>query len=291
MSDAANIVGSGWAARVWPPGWLPSGCACSSSNRRRLADCPVARDAPAMLRPRPFPDPRKPGSRPRAHRSTPATMPASAAFPSSTGAVMLRYRERFFFPHPPYRRHHPRVWRSVHGPSPHGRTGPGRCYQVRGRMRGSTREPRARPRPIFRARPDEPCRRRPWIGRFCDALACTVRPCRWRSISTAGWRAQRHRGTPFPTPRRQARRRNRPRSSLALTYPNVRLRTGVTVQRIEAEGDTITGLLTSAGPLRRAADRAGPRVPCTRPRCCSAPPMTRTRPALPTAPTRSAATS
>jgi len=251
MSDAdIIIVGSGMGGATLAAGLAPSGLRVLILERgERLADCPEARDAAAIFARGHF-RPKETWLTPEGTPFNPGNYACVGGNSKFYGAVMLRYREADFSP-----------IRHIGGTTPGWPFGytalapwydrAEALYQVRGDAGlDPTEPPRGAPYP-FAPVPHEPAvadldRRLRRAGLHPSPLPLALDLDRWLARAATPWDA-------FPDTTGGKLDAETAALALALTYPNVRLRTGVTVQRIEAEGDTITGLLTSAG--RFAAPR------------------------------------
>ncbi|MCT4684429.1 MAG: GMC family oxidoreductase, partial [Roseicyclus sp.] len=247
MSDAdIIIVGSGMGGATLAAGLAPTGLRILILERgERLEDCAQARD-PATIFAQGHFRPAETWLTPEGTRFNPGNYAFVGGNSKFYGAVMIRYREADFAPI----RH---IGGTTPGwPFPYDTLAPWydraeALYQVRGQGGiDPTDPPRAANYP-FPPVPHEPAiadldRRLRATGLHPAPLPLAVELDRWLARAATPWDA-------FPDTTGGKLDAETAALTLALQHPNVRLQTGVTVQRIEGEGDRVTGLLTSAGRL------------------------------------------
>ena len=245
MGDAdIIIVGSGMGGATLAAGLAPSGLRVLILERgERLADSAEARD-PAAIFARGHFRPKETWLTPEGICFNPGNYACVGGNSKFYGAVMLRYREADFAPI----RH---LGGTTQGwPFAYDTLAPWydraeALYQVRGDASlDPTEPPHAAPYP-FAPVAHEPAvadlaRRLRRTGLHPAPLPLALDLDRWLARAPTPWDA-------FPDTTGAKLDAETAALARALTYPNVRLQTGVTVQRIEAKGDRITGLLTSAG--------------------------------------------
>ncbi len=250
MSNAdIIIVGSGMGGATLAAGLAPSGLRILILERgERLADCPQARDPVAIFAHGHF--------RPKESWLTPEGAlfnPGNYAFVGGNskfyGAVMLRYRAADFAP-----------VRHMGGTTPgwpfaYATLAPWydkaeALYQVRGAADlDPTEPPHGAPYPFVPV-PHEPAiadldRRLRGVGLHPSPLPLAVDLDRWLARAATPWDA-------FPDTTGGKLDAETAALALALQHPNVKLRTDVTVERLEVQDGRITRLLTSAGPMSAA---------------------------------------
>jgi len=247
VSDAdIIIVGSGMGGATLAAGLAPSGLRVLILERgERLADGPEARD-PAAIFGRGHFRPKETWLTPEGVRFNPGNYACVGGNSKFYGAVMLRYRAADFAP-----------IRHIGGTTPGWPFGydmlapwydrAEALYSVRGDAGvDPTEPPHGAPYP-FPPHAHESAvadldRRLRRIGLHPSPLPLALDLDRWLARAATPWDA-------FPDTTGGKHDAETAALALALRHPNVRLQTGVTVQRIEAEGERITGLLTSAGRL------------------------------------------
>jgi choline dehydrogenase-like flavoprotein len=247
MGDAdIIIVGSGMGGATLAAGLAPTGLRILILERgERLADTPEARDPVAIFAKGHF-RPAETWLTPEGDRFNPGNYACVGGNSKFYGAVMMRYRAADFAP-----------VRHMGGTTPgwpfaYDTLAPWydkaeTLYQVRGQAGiDPTEPPRATDYPHGPV-PHEPAiadldRRLRALGLHPAPLPLAVDLARWLARAATPWDA-------FPDTTGGKLDAETAALAAALRHPNVRLQTGVTVRRIEAEGDRITGLQTSAGRL------------------------------------------
>ncbi|MDG3041137.1 FAD-dependent oxidoreductase [Roseicyclus marinus] len=247
MSDAdLIIIGSGMGGATLAAGLAPTGLRILILERgERIADSAEARDPVAIFGRGHF-RPAETWLTPDGTPFNPGNYACVGGNSKFYGAVLIRYREADFAP-----------IRHIDGttpgwPFPYGTLAPWydraeALYQVRGKGGiDPTDPPRAVGYP-YPPVPHEPTiadleRRLRAVGLHPAPLPLAVDLPRWLARATTPWDA-------FPDTTGGKLDAETAALAHALSFPNVRLQAGVTVHRIEAEGDRITGLLTSAGRL------------------------------------------
>lgn len=245
MSDAdIIIVGSGMGGATLAAGLAATGLRILILERgERLADTPEARDPVAIFGRGHF-RPTETWLTPGGTRFNPGNYACVGGNSKFYGAVMIRYRAADFAPI----RHMGGMtpgWPFAYDALAPWYDRAEALFQVRGQGGiDPTDPPRAGdyPHPPV---PHEPAiadlaRRLRSVGLTPAPLPLAVDLPRWLARAQTPWDA-------FPDTNGGKLDAETAALAHALTHPNVRLQTGVTVQRIEAEGDRITGLLTSAG--------------------------------------------
>ncbi|ABD56848.1 GMC oxidoreductase [Jannaschia sp. CCS1] len=246
MSDAdIIIVGSGMGGATLAAGLAPSGLRVLVLERGQLLhDCPEARDPEAIFKDGHF-RPDETWLTPDGTRFNPGNYACVGGNSKFYGAVMLRYREADFAP-----------IRHLGGTTPgwpidYATLAPfyaraEALYQVRG---DGTLDPTEPPRGdyTFPPVPHEPdiidlALRLKRAGLTPSPLPLAVDLERWLSRAKTPWDA-------FPDTNGGKLDAESAAMVQALAHPNVTLRTGVEVRKIEVEGGQVTGLLTSAGRL------------------------------------------
>ncbi|WP_284263310.1 FAD-dependent oxidoreductase [Roseicyclus amphidinii] len=245
MSDAdIIIVGSGMGGATLAAGLAPTGLRILILERgERLEDCAQARDPAAIFAQGHF-RPAETWLTPEGTRFNPGNYAFVGGNSKFYGAVMIRYREADFAPI----RH---IGGTTPGwPFPYDTLAPWydraeALYQVRGQGGiDPTDPPRAANYP-FPPVPHEPAiadldRRLRAAGLHPAPLPLAVDLDRWLARAATPWDA-------FPDTTGGKLDAETAALTLALQHPNVRLQTGVRVQRIEAEGERVTGVMTDKG--------------------------------------------
>lgn len=246
MSDAdIIIVGSGMGGATLAAGLAPSGLRVLVLERGQLLhDCPEARDPNAIFRDGHF-RPDETWLTPEGTRFNPGNYACVGGNSKFYGAVMLRYREADFSP-----------IRHMGGTTPgwpidYATLAPyyaqaEALYQVRG---SGDLDPTEPPRDSY-AFPPVPherdildlALRLTKAGLHPSPLPLAVDLDRWLSRAQTPWDA-------FPDTNGGKLDAESAALVRALEHPNVTLRTGVEVRKIEVENTRVTGLLTSAGRL------------------------------------------
>ncbi|QXT40314.1 FAD-dependent oxidoreductase [Gymnodinialimonas ceratoperidinii] len=246
MSDAdIIIVGSGMGGATLAAGLAASGQRVLILERGQLlADCPEARDPVAIFRDGHF-RPDETWLTPEGSRFNPGNYACVGGNSKFYGAVMLRYREADFAPITHMEGTTP-GW-----PFPYETLAPfyaraEALFNVRGDASADPTEP---PRGAY---PHPPIPHEAEIADLADRLsAAGLHPAplplavdldRWLQRAQTPWDA-------FPDTTGGKLDAESAALAEALAHPNVTLRSGVEVRRIEAEGGHVTGLLTSAGRL------------------------------------------
>ena len=247
MSDAdIIIVGSGMGGATLAAGLAATGLRILILERgERLADTPEARDPVAIFGRGHF-RPTETWLTPGGTRFNPGNYACVGGNSKFYGAVMIRYREADFAPI----RHMGGTtpgWPFAYDTLAPWYTRAEALYQVRGQGGIDPTEPPRAADYLFPPVPHEPAivdldRRLRGVGLHPAPLPLAVDIDRWLARAATPWDA-------FPDTTGGKLDAETAALTLALQHPNVRLQTGVTVQRIEAEGDRVTGLLTSAGRL------------------------------------------
>lgn len=247
MSDAdIIIVGSGMGGATLAAGLAGSGLRVLIVERGQLLhDSPEARDPEAIFRDGHF-RPDETWLTPDGTRFNPGNYACVGGNSKFYGAVMMRYREADFAP-----------IRHIGGTTPgwpidHATLSPfyaraEALYQVRGDARADPSEPphdSAYPHPPIPHEPDiaSLATRLTRAGLTPSPLPLAVDLDRWLSRAQTPWDA-------FPDTNGGKLDAESAALVTALADPNITLRTGVEVRKIEADGTRITGLLTSAGRL------------------------------------------
>lgn len=246
MSDAdIIIVGSGMGGATLAAGLAGSGLRVLVLERGQLLhDCPEARDPDAIFAKGHF-RPDETWLTPDGTRFNPGNYAYVGGNSKFYGAVMLRYREADFAP-----------IRHMGGTTPgwpisYDTLAPyyaraEALYQVRGATGDDPTEP-LRGDYAFPPVPHEPaiadlCSRLTKAGLHPASLPLAVDLDRWLQRAQTPWDA-------FPDTTGGKLDAESAALVAALAHPNVTLRTGVEVRRIETDGTHVTGLLTSAGRL------------------------------------------
>ncbi len=247
MNDAdIIIVGSGMGGATLAAGLAGSGLRVLIVERGQLLhDSPEARDPEAIFRDGHF-RPDETWLTPDGTRFNPGNYACVGGNSKFYGAVMMRYREADFAP-----------IQHIGGTTPgwpidHATLAPfysraEALYQVRGDASADPSEP-----PHDSAYPHAPVPHEPDIASLAARLTragLTPSPLplavdldRWLSRAQTPWDA-------FPDTNGGKLDAESAALVTALADPNITLRTGVEVRKIEAEGTRVTGLLTSAGRL------------------------------------------
>jgi choline dehydrogenase-like flavoprotein len=247
MSDAdIIIVGSGMGGATLAAGLAPSGLRVLILERgERLEDCDEARDAEAIFARGHF-RPQETWRTPEGMRFNPGNYACVGGNSKFYGAVMLRYRETDFAPI----RH---MGGTTTGwPFGYDTLAPWydraeALYRVRGDAGvDPTEPPHDGPYP-FGPVPHELAiadldRRLRRAGLHPSPLPLAVDLDRWLARAATPWDA-------FPDTTGGKLDAETAALAQALRHPNIRLQTGTRVVRLEAEGDRITGVLTTAGRL------------------------------------------
>jgi len=245
LSDAdIIIVGSGIGGATLAAGLAQSGLRILILERgKRLTDCPEARDADAIFARGHF-RPDETWLTPDGKRFNPGNYSCVGGNSKFYGAVMMRYREADFAP-----------IRHMGGATPGWPFGYDTLapwydraevlYQVRG---DATRDPTEPPRAAnysYPPVPHEPAvadldRRLTSVGLHPAPLPLALDLDRWLARAPTPWDA-------FPDTAGGKLDAETAALAQALRYPNVTLKTGIRVDRLEAQGDRITAVGTSAG--------------------------------------------
>lgn len=246
MNDAdIIIVGSGMGGATLAAGLAPSGLRVVILERGQLLrDCPEARDPDAIFKHGHF-RPDETWLTPDGGRFNPGNYACVGGNSKFYGAVMLRYREADFAP-----------IRHMGGMTPgwpidHATLAPfyaraEALYRVRGDASVDPTEP-PHDAYAFPPVPHEPeivdlSTRLTKAGLTPSPLPLAVDIDRWLSRAQTPWDA-------FPDTTGGKLDAESAALVEALKHPNVTLRTGVKVRRIEVEGGRVTGLMTSGGRL------------------------------------------
>lgn len=245
MSDAdIIIVGSGMGGATLASGLAPTGLRILILERgERLEDCPQARDPVAIFARGHF-RPAETWLTPEGDRFNPGNYAYVGGNSKFYGAVMMRYRAADFAP-----------IRHLGGTTP-GWPFPYETlsrwydkaealYQVRGQGGIDPTEP---PRSTSFPHPPVPHeasiadldRRLRAVGLHPAPLPLAVDLDRWLARAATPWDA-------FPDTTGGKLDAETAALAQALRHPNVRLQTGVQVQRLETDGDRISAVVTSAG--------------------------------------------
>jgi len=251
VSDAdIIIIGSGMGGATLAAGLAPSGLRILILERgQRLEDCPEARDPAAVFATGHF----RPSETWLAPDGTPFN-PGNYAYVGGNskfyGAVMLRYREADFGPVRHIGGDKP-GWPFGYDALAPWYDGAEALFQVRGEAGHDPTEPTRATGYPFGAVPHEPAiadlaRRLRGVGLHPAPLPLAVDIDKWLARAQTPWDG-------FPDTTGAKLDAESAALTLALQHPNVQLRTGVSVQRLEVEGDRISGVLTDAG--RFAAPR------------------------------------
>jgi choline dehydrogenase-like flavoprotein len=238
------IIGSGMGGATLAAGLAPTGLRVLILERgERLEDCAEARD-PAAIFARGHFRPAETWLAPDGSRFNPGNYAFVGGNSKFYGAVMMRYRAADF------------------GPLRHmGGTTPGwpfgydtlapwydraeALYQVRGQTGHDPTEPPHGAPYAFPPLPHEPAiadlaRRLTAAGLHPAPLPLAVDIDRWLARAATPWDA-------FPDTTGGKLDAETAALTLALQHPNVRLQTGVKVERLEADGARVTGVLTTRG--------------------------------------------
>lgn len=246
MSDAdIIIVGSGMGGASLAAGLADSGLRVLILERGQLLhDCPEARDPTAIFKNGHF-RPDETWLTPDGERFNPGNYAYVGGNSKFYGAVMLRYREADFAP-----------IRHMGGTTPgwpinYDALAPFYAraedlYRVRGQAGFDPTDP-PHDGYGFPPVPHEPdiadlAVRLTKAGLHPSPLPLAVDLERWLSRAQTPWDA-------FPDTTGGKLDAESAALVVALAHPNVTLRTGLDVRRVEVEGDRVTGLLTSAGRL------------------------------------------
>ena len=248
MDDAdILIIGSGVGGATLAAGLAPSGLRVLILERgERLADTPEARDPLAIFGRGHF-RPAETWLAPDGTRFNPGNYSCVGGNSKFYGAVMLRYREADFTP-----------LRHIDGTTPgwpfaYAALAPWydraeALYALRGAAGADpTEPPRGAPYPHPPV-PHEPEiadleRRLRAVGLHPAPLPLALDLERWLARASTPWDA-------FPDTTGAKLDAETAALAQALRHPNVRLQTGVTVQRLETDGDRITSVLTDRGRFR-----------------------------------------
>ncbi len=238
MSDAdIIIVGSGMGGATLAAGLKGSGLRVLVLERGQLLrDCPEARDPVAIFRDGHF-RPDETWLAPDGTRFNPGNYANVGGNSKFYGAVMLRYREADFARH----------WPIDHATLAPFYTRAEALYQVRGDATlDPTEPPHDAPYPYppvpHEAEVADLSQRLKRVGLTPSPLPLAVDLDRWLARAATPWDAH---------PDTTGGKLDAESAALvaAMEDPNITLRTGVTVRKIEADGSGVTGLLTSAGRL------------------------------------------
>ncbi len=251
MTDAdIIIIGSGMGGATLAAGLAPTGLRVLILERGQpLADCPEARDPQAIFGRGHF-RPTETWLAPDGSRFNPGNYACVGGNSKFYGAVMLRYREADFAP----LRHiggTTQGWPFDYGTLAPWYTRAEALFQVRGAAGIDPTDPPRDTDYPFGPVPDEPviadlAHRLRRVGLHPAPLPLAVDIDRWLARAPTPWDA-------FPDTTGAKLDAETAALAHALTHPNVRLQTGVTVQRLEMAGDRVTGILTDRG--RFAAPR------------------------------------
>lgn len=247
MSDAdIIIVGSGMGGATLAAGLVGSGLRVLILERgQRLNDCPEARDPRAVFKTGHF-RPEETWLTPEGERFHPGNYACVGGNSKFYGAVMFRFRAEDFAPI-----HH------IGGTTPGWPIGYGtlapyyaraeHLFQVRGALGDDPTEPphdTPYPHPPIAHEADiaDLAARLTRVGLNPAPLPLAVDLDHWLARAATPWDG-------FPDTTGGKLDAESAALAAALADPNITLRTGVTVRRIEVAGDRVSGLLTSAGRL------------------------------------------
>lgn len=250
------IIGSGMGGATLAAALAPSGRRIVILERgAHLADSPEARDPVAIFRDGHF-RPKETWLAPDGMRFNPGNYAFVGGNSKFYGAVLMRYRAADFAPQ-----------RHVGGATPgwpfsydelepyYGQAEA--LFQVRGDPDHDPSEPphsTPYPHPPIAHEPEiaDLARRLREIGLHPSPLPLGIDLDRWLARAPTPWDA-------FPDTGHGKMDAESAALAVALRHPNVELRTGITVERLEQDGATITAALTSAGriPARQIVLAAG----------------------------------
>ncbi|UWQ95438.1 GMC family oxidoreductase [Rhodobacteraceae bacterium M385] len=246
MSDAdIIIVGSGMGGATLAAGLAATGLRVLILERGQLLhDCPEARNPLAVFKTGHF-RPDETWLSPEGERFNPGNYACVGGNSKFYGAVMLRYREADFSPIAHMGGTTP-GWPISYDDLAPFYTQAEALYQVRGRMGQDPTEPPHQDY-AFPPIPHEPtiadlAVRLTQAGLHPSPLPLAVDLERWLQRARTPWDG-------FPDTTGGKLDAESAALVAALAHPNVTLRTGVEVRKVEVEGARVTGLLTSAGRL------------------------------------------
>ncbi|MEX3017767.1 GMC oxidoreductase [Gymnodinialimonas hymeniacidonis] len=238
MSDAdIIIVGSGMGGATLAAGLKGSGLRVLIVERGQLLrDSPEARDPDAIFRDGHY-RPDETWLTPQGERFNPGNYAYVGGNSKFYGAVMMRYREADFAQH----------WPVGHATLAPFYTRAEALFQVRGDASFDPSEPphdAPYPHPPVPHEPDiaDLAIRLKHAGLTPSPLPLAVNLDRWLARGQTPWDAH---------PDTNGGKLDAESAALADAFkdPNITLRTGVTVRKIETEGDRVTALITSGGRL------------------------------------------